>query len=35
MKNLSLELSEKMVSEIGVVGCKLYWEFDTLSPGRF
>lgn len=32
MKNVSLELSEKMVSEIGVVNCQ---ESDALRPGRF
>lgn len=35
LENMSLESSEKMASEIGVAGCKLYWEFDALSPGSY
>lgn len=32
MKNVSLELSEKMMREIGVVNCR---ESDVLRPDRF
>lgn len=34
MKDVSIEPGEMMASEIGVLGCKLYREFDALSSSR-